>query len=79
MLLNPDKSFQAFGYGAENTFMEMTAKHSSDSESDSDSQEETDTTPKEEWKKYYYFHRFKMLLHNDEVRNVFFFISELRL
>lgn len=67
LLLNPDRTFNAFGHGAESTFKEMTEEHCSDSDSDSDTQEETE--PKStNWREYYYFQRFKMLLHKDEVR-----------
>lgn len=62
LLLNPDKSFKAFGYEAETTYMEMTEKR--DVESVMTSQE----IPEEDWKKYYYFSRFKMLLYENEVR-----------
>ena len=68
LLLNPDKTFLAFGYGAENIFMEMTTENDSDSDSDSESKEEKEKKTNENLKKYYYFHRFKMLLHEDEVR-----------
>lgn len=69
-----------FGYGAENTFKDLAAIHKSDSDTDTDSEEETDTStskPSKNWKDYYYFHRFKMLLHKDEVRTVFFHIIKL--
>ena len=75
LLLHPDKSFYMFGYGAENTFKDLAAIHKSDSDTDTDSEEETDTStskPSKNWKDYYYFHRFKMLLHKDEVRTIFF-------
>ena len=62
LLLNPDKSFKAFGYKAETMYMEMTKIRSL----------ESDTTilvkPEEEWKKHYYFSRFKMLLYKNQVR-----------
>jgi len=48
LLLNPDKTFKAFGYEAENQYIEL-------SEEDKDVQ------------KYYYFHRFKMVLHKNRV------------
>ena len=69
LLLNPDKSFCAFGYGAENMFMDVATEYSSDSDSDSDSEKETKTKPKKDWKEHYFFQRFKMLLHSDQVRN----------
>ena len=62
LLLNPDKSFKAFGYNAETTYMEMTKQRNL--ESDITSKEK----PEENWKKYYYFSRFKMLLYENEVR-----------
>lgn len=71
LLLNPDKTFLAFGYGAENIFMEMTSENESlesDSDSDSDSQEKTENKTNKKWEEYYYFNRFKMLLHEDTVR-----------
>ena len=66
LLLNPDKSFCAFGFGAENTYKDILAENNSDS----DSEEQTTTsTSSQKWKDYYYFHRFKMFLHEDKVRN----------
>ena len=61
LLLNPNKSCKAFGYEAETTYMEMTKNRYS--ESDIPPEE----VPKEDWKKYYYFSRFKMLLYKNEV------------
>ncbi|XP_061183996.1 heat shock 70 kDa protein 12A-like [Saccostrea echinata] len=46
LLLNPDKTFNSFGYEAEKSYADLA-------EEDED-----------EYKNYYYFHRFKMLLHN---------------
>ena len=46
LLLNPDKSFNSFGYEAQDRFTEL----------DEDQAQE-----------YYYFERFKMILHNNEV------------
>ena len=46
LLLNPDKSFNSFGYEAQDIFAEL----------DEDQAQE-----------YYYFERFKMILHNNEV------------
>nr|XP_022286221.1 heat shock 70 kDa protein 12A-like isoform X3 [Crassostrea virginica]XP_022286222.1 heat shock 70 kDa protein 12A-like isoform X3 [Crassostrea virginica] len=65
LLLKPDKSFLAFGYEARNIYMNLREDSTSDSDSsDSDSQEETECIAKEEWRNYYYFHDFKMLLLN---------------
>ena len=61
LLLNPDKSFKAFGYNAETTYMEMTKQRNL--ESDITSQE----IPEKDWRKYYYFSRLKMLLYENEV------------
>ena len=47
LLLNPDKSFNSFGYEAQDKFAELE---------DYEAQE------------YYYFERFKMILHSNEVR-----------
>ena len=47
LLLNPDKSFNSFGYEAQDKFAELE---------DYEAQE------------YYYFERFKMILHSTEVR-----------
>nr|XP_022295601.1 heat shock 70 kDa protein 12A-like isoform X2 [Crassostrea virginica] len=69
LLLNPDKSFCAFGYWAENTFKDLIYEttHATDSDSDdSDSGKETQTTLNKNWNEYYYFHRFKMLLYDDK-------------
>lgn len=68
LLLNPDKSFLAFGYQAQNVFIDLREDSTSDSDSsDSDSQEETGNAAKENWRNYYYFHDFKMLLLNENV------------
>ena len=48
LLLNPDMTFNSFGYDAETTYSELAEDG-------------------EEYKDYYYFHRFKMLLHNNKV------------
>lgn len=66
LLLNPDKSIKAFGYKAETMYMEMTKTR--DLESDITSQE----IPEEDWKTYYYFSRFKMLLYEKEVKVIIF-------
>lgn len=50
LLLKPDKTFEAFGYEAENRYMELAADG--------------------EHKDYYYFRRFKMLLHKTDVSNL---------
>ena len=71
LLLKPDRSFLAFGYGAENAFKDMTTDSNSNSDSDSEEATSSPESPKN-WKDYYYFQRFKMLLHKDEVRIVFF-------
>ena len=62
LLLNPDKSFRAFGYKAETMYMEMTKRRNV--ESDITSKE----IPEEDWTKYYYFSRFKMLLYENKVK-----------
>ena len=46
LLLNPDKSFNSFGYEAQDRFAELE---------------------EEEARGYYYFERFKMTLHHNEV------------
>ncbi|XP_060077646.1 heat shock 70 kDa protein 12A-like [Ylistrum balloti] len=45
LLLKPDKSFQSFGYDAENDYSQLVEE--------------------EEHEDYYYFHRFKMILHDN--------------
>ena len=50
LLLNPDKSFNSFGYEAQDRFAELE---------------------EEEARKYYYFEKFKMVLHKDEVIKFF--------
>ena len=46
LLLNPDKSFNSFGYEAQDRFAELEDK---------------------ETQEYFYFEKFKMILHSDEV------------
>lgn len=77
LLLKPDKSFLAFGFGARNTYLDLREDSTSDSDSsDSDSQEETECIAKEEWRNYYYFHDFKMLLLNKNVSCLIFIFSQ---
>ncbi|XP_034316125.2 heat shock 70 kDa protein 12B-like [Magallana gigas] len=64
LLLNPDKSFAAFGLQADTNYTEMAEKN--DSDSDSDSEDNGEKTRKEDYRNYYYFHRFKMLLHENK-------------
>ncbi|XP_069130730.1 heat shock 70 kDa protein 12A-like [Argopecten irradians] len=52
LLLKPDKTFQSFGYMAENDYSDLV------------SEEEDDEG--HSYKDYYYFHRFKMDLHNNQ-------------
>ena len=49
LLLNPDKSFNSFGFEAQDTFAELEDH---------------------EARRYYYFERFKMILHCNEVRQL---------
>lgn len=68
LLLKPDKSFYAFGSEAEMIYTQMAEKNKSDSDSDSDLE---DNGEKEEAESricsdYYYFNRFKMLLHDNK-------------
>ena len=51
LLLNPDNSFNSFGFEAQDTFAEL---------------EDLET------RRYYYFERFKMILHCNEVRQLTF-------
>ncbi|XP_069130726.1 heat shock 70 kDa protein 12A-like [Argopecten irradians] len=51
LLLKPDKTFQSFGYKAENDYSYLV------------SEEEDDEG--RSYKDYYYFHRFKMVLHDN--------------
>lgn len=64
LLLYPDKSFAAFGLQADTNYTEMAEKN--DSDSDSDSEDNGEKTRKEDYRNYYYFHRFKMLLHENK-------------
>ena len=52
LLLNPDQSFNSFGYEAKDKFADLE---------------------EEEARQYFYFESFKMILHNNEVRENFFF------
>ena len=62
LLLNPDKSFLAFGYGAQRVFMDLREDSYSDSDSsDSNSQEETVYKGNEDWRNYYFLDLKKML------------------
>lgn len=75
LLLKPDKSFCAFGYRARNVFTAIREDSTSDSDSsDSDSQEEAGCITKEEWRNYYYFQDFKMLLLNKNVSCLMFYL-----
>lgn len=60
LLLNPNKSFNSFGYEAQDRFAELE---------------------EEEAREYYYFEKFKMVLHKDEVIHIlsfqFFYGSQL--
>ena len=56
LLLNPNKSFNSFGYEAQDRFAELE---------------------EEEAREYYYFEKFKMVLHKDEV--IKFFMSNVDL
>ena len=71
LLLKPDKSFLAFGFEAVDIYSNLREDSTSDSDSpDSDSQDET------EWRNYYYFHDFKMLLLNKNVSCLMFIFSK---
>lgn len=63
LLLNPDQTFNAFGYEAETLYSNMAEVHHSDSE---DEEEEEKRTIKN-YSEFYYFHRFKMLLYENNV------------
>ena len=52
LLLNPNKSFNSFGYEAQDRFAELE---------------------EEEAREYYYFEKFKMVLHKDEVIHILSF------
>ena len=52
LLLNPDQSFNSFGYEAKDKFADLE---------------------EEEARQYFYFDCFKMILHNNEVREKFIF------
>ena len=75
LLLKPDKSFLAFGFGARNTYVDLREDSTIDSDSsDSDSQEEAGCITKEEWRNYYYFCDFKMSLLNKNVSFLMFYV-----
>lgn len=78
LLLNPNKTFAAFGLQADINYTEMAEKNDSDSDSDSDSENNGEKKPNEDYKKYYYFHRFKMLLHENKVHAMLKCICILR-
>uniref|UniRef100_A0A8W8KYD9 Heat shock 70 kDa protein 12B n=1 Tax=Magallana gigas TaxID=29159 RepID=A0A8W8KYD9_MAGGI len=62
LLLNPDQTFAAFGLLADAYYTQMAEQD----DSDSDSEDNGEKKPKEDYRKFYYFHRFKMLLHENE-------------
>ncbi|XP_062616101.1 heat shock 70 kDa protein 12A-like [Saccostrea cucullata] len=57
LLLNPDKSFHSFGYEAESNYAALA-------EVDSDDDDEEEKS-KPDCSRYYFFHRFKMILHEN--------------
>lgn len=68
LLLNPDKSFLAFGYEAQRVFKDLREDSYSDSDSsDSNSQDETGYITTKTWRNYYYFPDFKMFLQKKKV------------
>lgn len=69
LLLKPDKSFYAFGSEAEMIYTQMAEKNKSDSDSDSDLEDNGENEEAESriCSDYYYFNRFKMLLHDNKV------------
>lgn len=69
LLLKPDKSFHAFGSEAETIYTQMAEGKDSDSDSDSDSEvngKKQKAASCENCSDYYYFNRFKMLLHENK-------------
>lgn len=60
LLLNPDQSFCAFGYEAENIYTKMTEK-------DLQSDDEAENVKKEKCGDYYYFQNLTMMLHEKDV------------
>lgn len=68
LLLKPDQSFYAFGTDAESIYTQMAEKRDSDSDSDSDSEINggKEKLPNKNCSDHYYFHRFKMLLHENK-------------
>lgn len=60
LLLNPDQSFCAFGYDAENIFSDMELR-------DSKSDDETANFNKQNCSNYYYFKKLTKFLHNENV------------
>lgn len=70
LLLKPDKSFCAFGSEAETMYTQMAEGKDSDSDSDSDSEvngKKQKAASCKNCSDYYYFNRFKMLLHENKV------------
>lgn len=60
LLLNPDQSYCAFGYEAEDIYSKMAQK-------DSESDNESNTFTKESCSDYYYFEKFTRFLHEKDV------------
>lgn len=77
LLLKPDKSFVAFGFEAQQVFIDLKEDSSPDSDSlKFDSTEDTGYKAKKTWEKYYYFHDFKMLLLNKNVSCLMFYFQK---
>lgn len=74
LLLNPDKTIAAFGLQADTNYTEMAEKNDSDSDSENNGEKKS----KEDYRNYYYFHRFKMLLHENKVHAMYQCICSLR-
>lgn len=70
LLLNPDQSFCAFGYEAENIYTKMTEK-------DLQSDDEAENVKKEKCGDYYYFQNLTMMLHEKDKLHRDFIIQDL--
>lgn len=63
LLLNPDQSFCAFGYKAEDFYAKIAQQ-------DSQSDNESNTFTKESCSDYYYFEKFTLFLHEKDVSKI---------
>lgn len=72
LLLNPDQSFCAFGYEAENKFSKMA-----EIENNSESDDEVKNVKKEKCSDYHYFQKLTMILHEKYVSQFYMILQRV--